>query len=68
LGLEVRTGVFVAAGDAGEGAEVAVEFDGGEGGVGGGVEGVDVWWQDQLCDILGVNYEGLGRCWKAYSV
>lgn len=43
LGLEGAARVFVAAGQADEGAEVAVEFDGGEGRVRGWMEGVDVW-------------------------
>jgi hypothetical protein len=43
LGLEGAARVFVVAGEADEGAEVAVEFDSGEGRVRGWVERVDVW-------------------------
>lgn len=44
------------AGEAGEGAEVAVELEGWEGGVGGWVEGVDV------CGVVGL------ACWLATGV
>jgi hypothetical protein len=40
--LEGATRIFVAAGEADEGAKVAVEFNGGEGSVCGWVEGVDI--------------------------
>jgi hypothetical protein len=43
LGLEGAARVFVAAGEADERAEVAVEFDGGDVRVDGWVEGVDVF-------------------------
>lgn len=43
MGLEGTSGVFVAAGEADEVTEVAVEFGGGEVGVGFWVEGVDVF-------------------------